>query len=83
MDNANLKDMILNECVAILKREDVKNEFKNLLKPVIKVILDDVYPYIMFSLIFVFISFLLILGIFIILYKYQKKLVKLIKIGNV
>ena len=83
MDNANLKDMILNECVAILKREDVKNEFKNLLKPVIKVILDDVYPYIMFSLILVFISFLLILGIFIILYKYQKKLVKLIKIGNV
>ena len=83
MDNSNLKDMILNECVDILKRDDVKNEFKNLLKPVIKVILDDVYPYIMFSLIFVFISFLLILGIFIILYKYQKKLVKLIKLGNV
>ena len=79
----NIKNKLIDECVNVMKREDVKNEFKNLLKPVIKVILDDVYPYIMFSLIFVFISFLLILGIFIILYKYQKKLVKLIKIGNV
>ena len=82
MNNTNLKDMILNECVSILKREDVKHEFKNLLKPIIQVVLDDIYPYIMFSLIFVFVSFLLILGIFIILYKYQKKLVKLIKLGN-
>ena len=72
MNNTNLKDMILNECVSILKREDVKHEFKNLLKPIIQVVLDDIYPYIMFSLIFVFVSFLLILGIFIILYKYQK-----------
>lgn len=54
-------------CIHILKNTKVKSELKNLFKPIIDLILVDIYPYIYLSLIFVFISFLLILGIFILL----------------
>ncbi len=61
------KEQILNECMEILNREDVKNEFKNIMKPLIELLLKDIYPYIYLSIIFVIISFLLILGIFVLL----------------
>ena len=58
---------ITQACLGILKREDVKNELKNLMSPLVDLILVDIYPYIYLSLIFVCISFLLHLGIFILL----------------
>ena len=61
------KNKLISQCLDILKRDDVKNEFKKLMKPIIELILQDLYPYIFLSIIFVFISFLLILGIFILL----------------
>jgi len=62
-----MKDTIIQQCLMILKREDVKTEFKNLLSPLIELILIEIYPYIYLSLIFVIISFLLHLGIFVLL----------------
>jgi hypothetical protein len=59
--------MIIDQCIQILKREDVKTELKNLMTPIIDLILSEIYPYIYLSLIFVIISFLLHLGIFILL----------------
>lgn len=58
---------LINQCLNILKRDDVKNEIKNLITPLINMILVEIYPYIYLSLIFVIISFLLHLGIFILL----------------
>jgi len=58
-----------------LKRDDVKNELKALMKPMIDLILEELYPYIFLSIVFVFISFLLILGIFILLMR-NKMLIK-------
>ena len=58
---------ITQACLGILKREDVKNELKNLMSPLVDMILVDIYPYIYLSLIFVCISFLLHLGIFVLL----------------
>lgn len=58
---------ITRACLGILKREDVKNELKNLMSPLVDMILVDIYPYIYLSLIFVCISFLLHLGIFVLL----------------
>ena len=63
----SFKDRIVQECLEILGREDVKDEIKNITKPLIDIILKEIYPYIYISIIFVLISFLLILGIFIIL----------------
>ena len=63
----SLKDGFIQQCLDILKRKDVKEELKRLMRPMIDMILQEIYPYILISIIFVFISFLLILGIFILL----------------
>ena len=63
----DFKEKIVQECLEILGRDDVKSEIKNITRPLIDIILREIYPYIYISIIFVFISFLLILGIFIIL----------------
>ena len=56
---------ITEACLNILKRQDVKNEIKTLISPLIDLILIEIYPYIYLSLIFVCISFFLHLGIFV------------------
>ena len=66
---------IADACVSILNREDVKNELKGLFSPLIDLILVDIYPYIYLSLIFVIISFLLHLGIFVLLIKNNKSII--------
>ena len=71
----NIKDTLIEQCLVILKREDVKNELKQLMKPMIDLILQELYPYIFLSIVFVFISFLLILGIFVLLLR-NKILIK-------
>jgi len=63
----DFKEKIVQECLEILGRDDVKSEIKNITRPLIDIILREIYPYIYISIIFVFISFLLILGIFILL----------------
>jgi hypothetical protein len=62
-----MKEAIIEQCLQILKREDVKTELKHLMTPLMDLLLSEIYPYIYLSLIFVIISFLLHLGIFILL----------------
>ena len=65
----DIKNTIINNCLSILKRDDVKNEFKTFIKPVIGLILVQINPYLYLCMIFVIIIFLLHLGIFILLFK--------------
>lgn len=58
---------ILQNCVKILEQKNMKEEINILFRPVIELILVEIYPYVYISFIFIIISFLLILGIFIIL----------------
>ena len=67
---------LINQCLNILKREDVKNELKKLISPLTDMILIELYPYIYLSLIFVIISFLLHLGIFVLLLR-NKSMIKI------
>ena len=60
----SMRDTIVNECLELIKKDEVKKEVKELFKPIINMILKDIYPYIFISMLFVTISFLLILGIF-------------------
>lgn len=62
-----MREKIIEQCLNVLKRDDVKSEIKLLLSPLIDVIIGNIYPYIYLSLVFVIISFLLHLGIFILL----------------
>lgn len=61
----------------ILSREDVKKELKELFKPLVSLIVQEIYPYIYLSLIFVIISFLLILAIFYLLMRTNFKSITL------
>jgi len=74
---SNFKESIIAECVDIIKRDDVKREIKDLFNPIINMILQEIYPYIFLSMIFVIISFMLILGIFILLLRNNKQVIKL------
>ena len=42
----NMKEQIIQECLNIIKRDDVKEEIKELVKPLIEILLNELYPYI-------------------------------------
>ena len=62
-----LKNALIQECIGVLKREDVKTEFKAFISPIIDVILAQINPDLYLCMMFVLISFLLHLGIFVLL----------------
>ena len=62
-----MKDSFVQQCLEILKRDDIKNEFKMLLKPIIDFILYEINPYIYITVSLVFLIFIMILAILIIL----------------
>jgi hypothetical protein len=64
-----VKERLIQMFLDILKRDDVKKEIKEVCSPIINLILVDIYPYIYLSLVLVIISFLLHLGIFVLLFK--------------
>ena len=57
----------IQQIINILKREEIKNEIKNLFKPLIDFILVEVNPYIYLTVTLVFLIFVMILAILIIL----------------
>ena len=65
--DSSTKNIIFNEIIDILKNEDVKSQIKKMFRPIIDMLLVDIYPYIMLSMFFVLISFFIILGNFILL----------------
>jgi hypothetical protein len=68
----NIRDKFIEEFKELFKRQDIKNEIKILFKPIIDMILIEIYPFIYISLVFVIISFLLILAIFILILRNNK-----------
>lgn len=64
-----IKESFLNQCLALLKQEEVKKEIKLLIKPIVDMILQEIYPYIYLSVLLVVFSFFLTLGIFILLFR--------------
>jgi hypothetical protein len=62
-----IKNNLIQECIDVLKRDDVKHEFKTFMTPIIDIILIQINPYLYLCMMFVIISFLLHLGIFVLL----------------
>jgi len=58
-----MQKALINQCLLLLKRDDIKKECKNILSPVVNLLLVEIYPYLYFSLFFVVISLILHLGI--------------------
>lgn len=69
----SFKEQFISECLLFIKRKDVKDELKNIIRPFINLLLSELYPYVYLSLMFIIIAFLLILGIFILLLRYRIK----------
>jgi hypothetical protein len=62
-----MKGSIVQQCLDILKRDDIKNEFKLVLNPIIDFILYEIKPYIYIIMAMAFCMFVMILAILIIL----------------
>ena len=70
----NIKDTLLKECLIILKREDVKDEIKSIFSPFMQIILQEISLYLYLFVFFLLVSFLLHLGILMILLRNNKNL---------
>lgn len=62
-----MKETLVQQCINILKREDIKTEIKTLIKPIINIILYEIKPYIYIAATLIFTLFIINLAIFIIL----------------
>ena len=71
MDKQSIIKLFLNT----LKSDQVKYEAREFCRPLLLIILQEIYPYMYFTLAFIIINFILLLGIFFILLK--KKYIKL------
>lgn len=54
---------LLQQCADLLKANDVRNEVRQLLSPVLDLVLSEVYPYIYALLVLIVFLFLMILAI--------------------
>ena len=52
----------LSTLIAVFKRDDVHQEVNSMFKPLFQMILQEIYPYIIISMVLVITSFLLIFG---------------------
>jgi hypothetical protein len=62
-----MKDSLVKEFLNMLKKDEIKNEFKSILKPIIDFILYEINPYIYITVTLVFMIFIMILAILVIL----------------
>ena len=71
-----MKEKFLEQCLYLLNKKEIKEQIKEILNPFLQIItktlLNEIYPYIYLSLIFVIVSFILHLGIFILLFRNNK-----------
>lgn len=63
-----MKPNFFNYCVEFMKTD----EFKKCMAPLIQLLLQEIYPYIYISMLFVFVAFFLILAIFVMLVREKK-----------
>lgn len=54
-----MKESLVEQCLEILKREDVKNECKSIFKPVMDFIFYELKPYIYVTIALVFVIFIM------------------------
>ena len=60
------------QCIDILKSKGIQKEMKEIFKPIIDVIIENISIYLFIFIFFILISFLMHLGILIILVRYLK-----------
>ena len=62
-----MKESFVQQCLDILKRDDIKHELRLLFRPIVDLILYEINPYIYITIILFFLIFIMILAILILL----------------
>jgi len=62
-----MKDTLIQQCLDILKSDEVKSDLKTIFSPLTDAILFQIYPYIYVIILLVFLIFILILAILVLL----------------
>lgn len=70
------KNTIADHCINFLKAEETKKELKEIITPILEYFLKEINVYLCFFLFFIFTSFILHLGVLILLIRYNIKLNK-------
>jgi len=65
-----MEKILIENCTNFFKSDKFKNELKNVSKPIFEYLLNEIGIYLYFFIFFILTSFILHLGIFIILIKY-------------
>jgi hypothetical protein len=71
-----LKSALANQCINFLKTEETKKELKEIFSPVLEYFLKEINIYLYFFIFFIFTSFILHLGVLLLLIRYNIKLNK-------
>jgi len=67
-------NLIYEQCLKTLNSKEFKDEFKNFLKPILEYIFNEISIYLFFFIFFILVSFLLHLGVLILLIRYNNKM---------
>tara|TARA_R110002072_G_scaffold54564_2_gene143109 strand:+ start:256 stop:492 length:237 start_codon:yes stop_codon:yes gene_type:complete len=78
-----MKTQLINNCLNMLKSEEMKKELKEIISPLINFILKEFSIYLILLIFFIFSSFALHLGILIILLKNNRNNKNLISNNNI
>jgi predicted transglutaminase-like protease len=65
-----MKETIIQQCLNILKKDEIKKEMKLLIEPFANIFFEFMMPYIYVIIFFIFLIFIMILSILLILVKY-------------
>lgn len=63
----SLKEQLLHECASILKKKDVQDELKKILKPFFGFIFNELYPYLFLCVVILIFCFMMLFIIIILL----------------
>ena len=67
-------NFIYEQCLKTLNSQEFKKEVKNILQPLLDYILKEISIYLFFFVFFILVSFLLHLGVLILLIRYNNKI---------
>ena len=71
-----MKNLMLDQCLNFLKSAEIKRELKEIMKPLIEYLLKEISIYLYFFIFFIIVSFLLHLGVLVLLIRYNKNINK-------
>ena len=66
------------QCLEMFENEDVKNQCKTIIRPIIEILIYELMPYLYFITFFVIVCFIINLATLVILFKKKTNLTKLI-----